>query len=86
MGKECFYCKKKVMVGRSIARRGKPIKQGGIGLKTTGITKRTFEPNLQNVKIVIDGKNKRVTACTKCIKAGKVVKAGKKVAKVTKKA
>jgi large subunit ribosomal protein L28 len=81
MGKECFYCKKKVIAGNTIARRGKPKKHGGIGLKTTGVSKRTFTPNLQSVKISIDGKNKRVTACAKCIKAGKVVKPVKKIVK-----
>ena len=75
MAKECFYCKKKPMAGRSISRRGIAKKRGGIGKKITGITKRTFAVNLQNVTAVIKGKNKRVTACTKCIKAGKVIKA-----------
>ena len=75
MAKECFYCKKKPIVGCTIARRGKAKKHGGVGKKITGITKRTFSPNLQNVTAVINGKNKKVTACTKCIKAGKVIKA-----------
>ena len=37
---------------------------------------RTFKPNLQRVRIVLeDGSVKRVYVCTKCLKAGKVVKA-----------
>jgi large subunit ribosomal protein L28 len=37
-------------------------------------TKRRFNPNLQKVRI-LDGKTpKRVYVCTRCLKAGKVVK------------
>ena len=37
-------------------------------------TKRRFDPNLQKVRI-LDGKTpKRVYVCTRCLKAGKVVK------------
>jgi large subunit ribosomal protein L28 len=48
--------------------------KGGVGKKTTGITARKFLPNLQYVKVLIDGKPKRVRVCTKCIKAGKITK------------
>ena len=38
-------------------------------------TKRRFMPNLQRVKIVEDGTRRRVRVCTRCLKAGKVLKA-----------
>jgi large subunit ribosomal protein L28 len=38
-------------------------------------TKRRFNPNLQRVRIVLDGKRSREYVCTRCLKAGKVVKA-----------
>ena len=38
-------------------------------------TKRRFDPNLQKVRIVDAGARKRVYVCTRCLKAGKVVKA-----------
>jgi large subunit ribosomal protein L28 len=38
-------------------------------------TKRRFNPNLQRVRAVIAGKAQRAYVCTKCMKAGKVVKA-----------
>ena len=38
-------------------------------------TKRRFEPNLQKVRHILDGKPSRSYVCTKCLKAGKVVKA-----------
>ena len=41
--------------GRSIARRGLAKRKGGVGRKITGITKRTFKPNIQSVRAVIHG-------------------------------
>jgi large subunit ribosomal protein L28 len=38
-------------------------------------TKRRFEPNLQRVRILLDGKATRAYVCTRCLKAGKVTKA-----------
>jgi large subunit ribosomal protein L28 len=38
---------------------------------------RRFEPNLQTVKALINGAAKRIRVCTRCLRAGKVVKAGK---------
>jgi large subunit ribosomal protein L28 len=38
-------------------------------------TKRRFDPNLQHVRAVIDGKAQRAYVCTRCLKAGKVTKA-----------
>jgi large subunit ribosomal protein L28 len=38
-------------------------------------TKRRFEPNLQRVRINDGGTPRRVCVCTRCLKAGKVIKA-----------
>jgi len=38
-------------------------------------TKRRFEPNLQRVRVILDGRATRAYVCTKCMKAGKVEKA-----------
>jgi large subunit ribosomal protein L28 len=38
-------------------------------------TKRRFDPNLQRVRIDDHGTPRRVYVCTRCLKAGKVVKA-----------
>ena len=72
MAKKCEICGKKKIVGNSITRRGLSKKKGGVGLKTTGITRRRFLPNLQTKKVLLDGKIKKVLICTKCIKSGKV--------------
>ena len=38
-------------------------------------TKRRFNPNLQRVRMLLDGKATRAYVCTRCLKAGKVTKA-----------
>ena len=38
-------------------------------------TKRRFDPNLQRVRVNDGGTPRRVYVCTRCLKAGKVVKA-----------
>ncbi len=38
-------------------------------------TKRRFDPNLQRVRILVDGVQKRAYVCTRCLKGGKVQKA-----------
>ncbi len=75
MSRVCSICGKGPVAGRSIARRGLPKKKGGIGLKTTGVTKRRFLPNIQTVKVNQNGTVRRIKVCAKCLKAGKVVKA-----------
>jgi len=48
--------------------------KGGVGQRITGKTLRRFEPNIQPVRAIIDGKTKKVKVCAKCLKAGKVKK------------
>lgn len=38
-------------------------------------TKRRFNPNLQRVRILVDGVVRRSYVCARCLKAGKVQKA-----------
>jgi large subunit ribosomal protein L28 len=38
-------------------------------------TKRRFDPNLQRMRILVDGVAKRAYVCTRCLKAGKVQRA-----------
>jgi len=40
-------------------------------------TKRTWQPNIQRVRALVDGAPKRIKVCTSCIKAGKVRKAAR---------
>ncbi len=39
-------------------------------------TKRTFNPNLQTVRAVVEGTHKRIRVCTRCLRSGLVKKAG----------
>ena len=40
------------------------------------VTRRRWNPNLQQVKAVVTpGVNKRLKVCTSCIKSGKIIKA-----------
>ena len=74
MSRKCDFCGKGTASGRSIVRKGLAKAKGGVGLKTTGITKRTFKPNIQRVRAVVGGSVKRVKVCTKCLRSGKVIK------------
>ena len=38
-------------------------------------TKRRFNPNLQRVRMLVNGVARRAYVCTRCLKAGKVQKA-----------
>jgi len=63
---KCFHCEKGVMFGRShIHHRGVA---GGRWKKRAPKTAKLFRPNLQPVKIVLNGKEKRVKLCMKCLK------------------
>ncbi|MCM8814252.1 MAG: 50S ribosomal protein L28 [Candidatus Omnitrophica bacterium] len=75
MSKFCEICGKGPHAGRSIIRRGMAKKKGGVGRKTTGITARRFLPNLQSVKIVLDGTRTTARVCTACIRSGNITKA-----------
>ena len=74
MPRVCYFTGKKTTVGRSINYRGRPKYLGGIGLKITANAKRTFKPNLQNVRAMVNGAPKRIKVSTKAIKQGLVVK------------
>ena len=78
MSRECYFTGKKTRSGRSYARRGKAKYLGGVGVKTTGITKRKFKPNIQRVHAVVDGKVCRIKVSAKAIRMGLVIKPAKR--------
>jgi len=67
MAQVCQYCGKGPQFGNNISH-------------AHNVTKRRWNPNLQAVKAVVNGANKRVRVCTSCIKSGKVTKAVIRVA------
>ena len=62
MARRCDICGKGPRVGCNVSH-------------ANNHTKRRWLPNLQKVRAIVDGKTRKITVCTKCIKAGKVVKA-----------
>ena len=78
MSRVCYFTGKKTSAGRTIARRGKAKYLGGVGRKTTGITKRKFKPNIQRVRALVDGKVVRIKVSAKAIRNGLVVKPPKR--------
>lgn len=61
MSRQCHYCGKKTVSGSQVSH-------------AHNVTKRTFQPNLQKVRALVDGAARRVLACTRCLRSGKVVK------------
>ena len=51
MSRECYLTGKKNLVVNSVIRRGKARADGGVGRKTTGITKRVQRANLHKKAI-----------------------------------
>lgn len=78
MGSECAICGKKPVLGNQYKRRGKAKYLGGVGRKPTGISRRTFRPNLQGMQIVLDGAVQRAKVCVQCIRSGRVQRPQKK--------
>ena len=77
MARLCDICGKGLRTGNTIVRHGMPKAKGGIGLHTTGITRRRFLPNLQKLRVVENGGIVVRKVCTNCIKSGKIIKAGR---------
>lgn len=75
MAKICEICKKGTIPGIKYKRRGMIKRKGGAGSKIVGKTLRKFYPNLQRIKINLNGTIKRVHVCTSCIQGNKIVKA-----------
>ncbi|NPV59284.1 MAG: 50S ribosomal protein L28 [Actinobacteria bacterium] len=61
MSKVCEICGKKPGFGFNISHSHRK-------------TKRRWNPNIQKVRAVVDGRPTRLNVCAKCIKAGKVGK------------
>jgi len=75
MLKICAICGKKPLSGKSVVRKGMLKKKGGTGSKIVRWTMRKFLPNLQKIRILVDGTAKRAYVCAKCLKKGRIKKA-----------
>jgi large subunit ribosomal protein L28 len=74
MGMQCAITGKKPSLGNKIRRRGKAKYLGGVGRKVTGTTKRKFKPNLQRVKVEINGTVKTIRVAVSAIRSGLIQK------------
>ncbi|MDB4680149.1 MAG: 50S ribosomal protein L28 [Planctomycetaceae bacterium] len=75
MSQQCSICGKKPGRGHKKEERGKPKYLGGNGRKTTGITKRQFNLNLQSIRVQDGEEVVRKRVCVSCIRSGKIQKA-----------
>jgi large subunit ribosomal protein L28 len=58
----CFTCGKGIAFGNNVSHANNK-------------TRRTWKPNLQVARVVVDGKITKVKVCTRCLHAGKVKRA-----------
>jgi large subunit ribosomal protein L28 len=63
MSQRCDVCGKGPVVGNKISH-------------AHNVTKRRWLPNLTSIRAVINGGTRRVKICTRCLRSGKVTKAG----------
>lgn len=61
MSRRCQITGKRTVRGNAYSIRGIAKKKKGIGLKTTGITRRTFKPNIRKKRFWLPEENRFVT-------------------------
>ena len=59
---KCSVCGKLRMAGQNVSH-------------ANNVTKRSFKPNLQSVRALVDGRAQKVMVCTRCLRGGKILKA-----------
>ena len=81
MSRVCDVTGRRTRVGNKVARRGLAKKQGGVGRRVTGRSKRKFKPNIQRVRVLDpDGRVLNLKLSTRAIKTGVIeLKRGDKV-------
>ncbi len=62
MGKFCEVCAKGSMSGHNVSHSNRK-------------TNRIWAPNVQRVRVVVDGQAKRLNVCTRCLRSGNVARA-----------
>ena len=71
MAQACQVCGRKPSTGNQVTIRGKAKYLGGVGKKTTGISRRTFKPNLQRIHIWLpNGTTRYIRVATSVIRSG----------------
>ena len=62
MAKRCDICGKGKMTGHAVSH-------------ATNRSNRVFKPNIQKIRVEIDGRTEKKNVCTRCLRSGKVKKA-----------
>lgn len=62
MSRKCDICGKGPQFGHKISH-------------AHNVTKRKWYPNLQNIRIIVNGQPQKAKVCTQCIKSGRIQKA-----------
>jgi large subunit ribosomal protein L28 len=71
MSRVCDVTGRRTRIGHQVKRRGLAKKDGGVGRRVTGRSKRTFKPNIQPVRVLTpDGQVVTLKLSTKVIKRG----------------
>lgn len=70
MSRQCEVCGKKPQFGNNKSH-------------ANNITKRRWNPNLQTVRALVNGAAQRMSVCTSCLQAGKILKAPRGLSKYT---
>ncbi|MHC4958329.1 MAG: 50S ribosomal protein L28 [Planctomycetota bacterium] len=74
MPRVCEISGKRTHIGRQYTRRGLAKKKGGVGKKITGKSPRTFKPNIQRVRVMVNGRVVRMKVAAKFIRRGLIQK------------
>ena len=61
MARRCDICDRGTVSGHNISH-------------AHNVTNRTWKPNLQRMRAVVDGTTRRIWVCTRCLRSGKVQK------------
>lgn len=62
MSRVCDVCGKKPQFGHNVSH-------------AHNMTKRRWNPNIQRIKVNVNGSTRRMKVCTRCIRSGKIQKA-----------
>ena len=62
MGKFCEICHKGIVYGNNVSHSNRK-------------TRRTWAPNTQKVRVLVNGTATRMSVCTRCLRSGKVTRA-----------
>ncbi len=61
MGKYCEICNKGIMSGNLVSHSNRK-------------TKRSWAPNVQSVRVLVEGAPRKMNVCTRCLRSGKVAR------------